>query len=119
VKEVRSFKVEDSTQIKDTATFLASNATKDSLALYLAQQLIDNSTMNIVTVTRKSVMVNYDCNVATNVSTQEGADTLMILHAAEIAASGTLSTSTHRTYMFFSWLTVVEYHNLAEMLHSS
>jgi len=43
VKEVRSFKVEDSTQIKDKATFLASNATKDSLTLYLAQQLIDNS----------------------------------------------------------------------------
>jgi len=44
--------------------------------------------MNIVTVTRKSVMVNYDCNVATNESTQEEADTLMILHAVEIAASG-------------------------------
>jgi len=88
VKEVRSFKVEDSTQIKDKATFLASNATKDCLTLYLAQQLIDNSTMNIMTVTRKSMMVNYDCNVATNVSTQEEADTLMILHAVEIAASG-------------------------------
>ena len=58
MKEVKSFKVEDSTQIKDKATVLASNATKDSLTLYLAQQLVDNSTVNIVTVTRKSVMVN-------------------------------------------------------------
>ena len=38
MKEVRSFKVEDSTQIKDKATFLASNATKDSVTLYVAQQ---------------------------------------------------------------------------------
>jgi len=38
VKEVRSFKVEYSTQIKDKATFLASNATKDSVTLYVAQQ---------------------------------------------------------------------------------
>ena len=88
MKEVRSFKVEDSTQIKDKATFFASNATKDSLTLYLAQQLMDNSKMNIMTVIRKSVMVNYDCNVATNVSTQEEADTLMVLHAVKIAASG-------------------------------
>jgi len=44
--------------------------------------------VNIVTVTQKSVMVNYDCNVATNVSTQEKANMLMILHALEIEASG-------------------------------
>jgi len=71
--------------------------------------------MTIVTVTRKSVMVNYDCNVATKVSTQEEADMLMILHAVEIAASG--DTVHIYTQMFFSWFSVVEYHNLAEMLH--
>ena len=48
--------------------------------------------MNIMTVTRKSVMVNYDCSVATNVSTQEEADTLMVLHAVKIAASGDTDT---------------------------
>lgn len=37
VKEVRSFKVEDSTQIKHKANVLASRVTKDSIALYLAQ----------------------------------------------------------------------------------
>lgn len=86
--EIRSYKVDDSTQIRDESMFLASNATKDSLTLYLAQQLIDKSTMNTVTVTHKSVMANYDCQVATGLSTQEEADTLMILHAVEVAASG-------------------------------
>jgi len=41
-----------------------------------------------VTVTHKSVMANYDCQATTRVSTQEEADTLMILHAVEVAASG-------------------------------
>jgi len=91
VKEIsliRSYNVEDSTQIRDKSTFLASNATKDSLTLYLAQQLIDKSTVKAVTVTHKSVMANYDCQATTGVSTQEEADTLMILHAVEVAASG-------------------------------
>lgn len=88
VKDIRSYKVEDSTPIRDKAMFLASNATKDSLTLYLAQQLIDKSTVNTVTVTNKSVMANYDCQITTGVSTQEEADTLMILHAVEVAASG-------------------------------
>ncbi|KAG0711912.1 hypothetical protein GWK47_019569 [Chionoecetes opilio] len=90
LKEIRSYKVEDSTQIRDKSTFLASNATKDSLTLYLAHQLIERSTVNMVTVTRKSVMVNYDCQVSTGVSTQEEADTLMILHAVEVAAAGAI-----------------------------
>lgn len=68
--------------------FLADNATKDSRTLYLAQQLIEKSTANMVTVTRKSVMVNYDCQVTTGISTQEEADTLMIFHAVEVAGSG-------------------------------
>ena len=88
LKEIRSFKVEDSTQIKDKTMFLASNITKDSLTIYLAQQLIDNSTVKVVTATRMDVLVNHDTVVTTNVSTQEEADTIMILHALEIAASG-------------------------------
>jgi len=38
-------------------------------------------------VTHQSVMANYDCQATTAVSTQEEADTLMILHAVEVAAS--------------------------------
>jgi hypothetical protein len=88
LQAISFYKVDDSTQIMDKSMFLASNSTKDSLSLYLAQQLIDNSTVNVVMATRKRVMVNCDCNVATGVSTQEEADTLMILHAVEVADSG-------------------------------
>ena len=91
LKETRSYKVEDSTQIRDKFMFLASNTTKDSLTLYLAQQLIDKSTMNMVTVTCKNVMVNYDCLVSTGVSTQEEVDTFMIIHAVEVAAAGAIA----------------------------
>ena len=72
LKEIRPYKVEDSTQIRDKSMFLASNASKDSLTLYPVQLLIDKSTMNVVTVTRKSVMVNYDCHVSTGVSNSGG-----------------------------------------------
>ena len=58
MEEIRSYNVEDSTQIRDKSTFLASSATKDSLTLYLAQQLIDKSTVKAVTVTHESVMAN-------------------------------------------------------------
>ena len=87
-------------KIQPQSMFLASNATKDSLTLYLAQHLSNISTINIVTVTRRSVMVNYDSQVTcnTNVNTQEEADTLMILHALEVAASrGTFHIYTQDT----------------------
>jgi len=87
----------------DKSTFLASNATKDCLTLYQAQQLIDKSTVKAVIVTHQSVMANYDCQAITGVSTQEEADTLMILHAVEVAASGA-TVHVHRTLIFFSWL---------------
>ena len=99
MKEVRSFKVEDSTQIKDKVTFLSLQVMPQRTPSP-STWLSNNSTMNIMTLTRKSVMVNYDCNVATNVSTQEEADTLMVLHAVKIAASGdTVHICTgHRCY---------------------
>jgi hypothetical protein len=88
-KRTRSYIVEDSTSITDKVTFLASNDTKDSLTLYLAQQLINESTAeNLVTVTRRNVMTNSESHVSTGVSTQEEADTLMILHAVEVAGKG-------------------------------
>ena len=88
LKEISSFKVEDLTKIISKSMFLASSATKDSLTLYLAKKLVDNSDVNIIAVTHRNVMVNYNCHVATNVSTQEEADKLMILYAIHIVASG-------------------------------
>ena len=88
-KGIRSYKVEHSTVIRDKNTFLSSNSTKDSLTMYLAQQLIDGSTLNnLVTVTCRGVMTNSNCSVMTGVSTQEEADTLMIMHAVEVAKTG-------------------------------
>ena len=88
VKAIRSYIVEDSTAINDKSLFLSSNATKDSLTLYLAQQLINQSSIQkLVTVTRSSVMKNSDVYVSTGVSTQEEADTIMVLHAVEVARS--------------------------------
>ena len=85
-KGTRFYIVEDLTCIKDKVTFLASNDTKDSLTLYLAQQLINQSTAeNLVTVTCINVMTNSKSHVSTGVSTHEEADTLMILHAVEVA----------------------------------
>ena len=88
-KGIRSFEVDGSTRIRDKGTFLSSSDTKDSLTIYLAEQLINTSTTeNLMTATHKRVMTNFECLVTTGVSTQEEADTLMILHAAEVAKSG-------------------------------
>ena len=85
----RSYIVEDGTSIRDKATFLSTNNTKDSLTLYIAQQLIDQSNAdNLVTVTCMNVMTNAGSHVATGVSSQEEADTIMVLHAVEVAANG-------------------------------
>ena len=43
---------------------------------------------NLVTVTRKNCMTNSKCHIPTGVSTLEEADTLMILHAVEVAGRG-------------------------------
>ena len=66
---IRSYIVADSTCITDKITFLASNDTKDSLTLYLSQQLINESiSANLVTVTRKNSMTNSKCHISTGVS---------------------------------------------------
>jgi hypothetical protein len=81
--------VQDSTRIKDKKTFLATNDTKDSLTLYLAQKLAYTSTLrHMMTATRLSAMTNCECHIPTDVSTQEEADTLMILHAVEATTAG-------------------------------
>ena len=88
-KGCRSYSVEHQTRITDKKMFLSSNKTKDSLTLYLAQQLIDNSKItNLMTATRRSVMTKYECHDLPGVSTQEEADTLMIFHAVQVARTG-------------------------------
>jgi hypothetical protein len=82
------YQVNDSTKIKDRNTFLGSNTTKDSLTLYLAQKLIDNAQVDIITATHKDVMSNRSGDITPGVSSQEEADTLMIFHAVEAAKAG-------------------------------
>ena len=84
----RGYKVEDSTKIRNNKSFLGSIVTKDSLTLYLAQKLIDNAQVHVITASHRSVMSNRAGDVNTGVSSQEEADTLMILHATHAAKDG-------------------------------
>jgi len=106
IKGTRSYIVDSLTRIRDKCTSLASNDTKNSLTLYLAEQLIGTSTSaKLMTATRQSVTTNFECLTTTGVSTQEEADTLMILHAAEVARSGfVVHIYSQDTPMCSSWL---------------
>ena len=87
-KSAAGFKVEDTTPIFDTKVFLASNETKDCLTIYLAEKVLQLNTP-IVSVTRLNVVSNTAGHQPTTaVSTHEEADTVMMLHASEICASG-------------------------------
>ena len=78
--------IDDKTAID---SILSSRKTKDRLTLYLAKKLFNNSNERIVTVTREGVRSNNnEVNPTTPVSTQEEADTLMIIHAVEIVQTG-------------------------------
>ena len=75
------FFVEDRTCIRDKHICISSKDTEDSLTLYLAQQLINQSNSeNLVTVIHRNGIANSGSHV-TGVSTQEEVDTIMILHA--------------------------------------
>ena len=81
--------ITDSTPVKDITKVMASNKSKDSLTLYLADKLITKCTKPVVTVTRRDVLSNTpDLKFSTDCSTQEEADTLMILHGFELANTG-------------------------------
>ena len=89
MKVVKAYIVQDSTQINDQKSFLACNSTKDSLTIYLAKQLIGTKKIKrIMTVTRVSVQTNYVSGSTLDASTQEEADTLMILHAVSASSEG-------------------------------
>ena len=80
------FIVSDRTPIKDKKKFLASRHSKDSLTLFLADKLIMLCKRPVVTATRMDVRTNSkDIKPTTGVSLHEEADTLMMLHALEIA----------------------------------
>ena len=83
-----SFIIEDTTPIHDPKIFLANNKTKDSVTLYLAEKVLQLP-IPVVTVTRMHVKTNRE-NVQplTDISSQEEADTIMILHAVEVGKAG-------------------------------
>ena len=84
----KGYIVVDTTPISDPKLFLANSETKDSLTLYLAEKVL-RIDATIVAVTRLDVKTNAEDNKpTTSVSSQEEADTLIILHAAEVSAAG-------------------------------
>ena len=84
---LKGFKVEDGTKIKDAKSFLGSTVTKDSLTLYLARKLVSHAQLSIIAATRENVLSNMSGYIPAP-SSQEEADTLMILYAVEAAKSG-------------------------------
>jgi hypothetical protein len=77
--------IDDTTPYNDIKRFLATKTTKDRLTIYLADKLILLCKKPVVTVRRKDVQTNMPYyHPVTGVSTQEEADTLMILHALEV-----------------------------------
>ena len=96
IKGTRLYIVGSSTHIRDKRTFLTSNNTKDSHTLYLAEQLMGTSiSAKLMTTAHQSVTTNIECLTTTGVRTQEEADTMMILHAAEVASSGFVVHNAH------------------------
>ena len=84
----RAYIVDDTTPIHDSKLYLANNETKDSLTIYLANKVLQLK-IPVVTVTCLHVKSNMnDIQTLTCVSTQEEADTLIMLHAEEIFKAG-------------------------------
>ena len=85
---VRGYKVEDATKIKDAKSFLGNTTTKDDLTQYLAQKLRDDAHIPIIAATHKGVLSNTGIDTVPGASSQEEADTLMMLHAVEASREG-------------------------------
>lgn len=86
----RGFKVEEKTPIKDFTSFLASTETKDSLTIFLANELVKFASSKVVTVTRAGVLDNVgpSANIVKINSSHEEADTKMMVYASEISKMG-------------------------------
>lgn len=80
--------MEDAAKIENVKSFLGSTTTKGNLTLYLAKKLIDHAKEHIITATHDGLMSNRAGDITPGVSSQEEADTLMILHAVEAAREG-------------------------------
>lgn len=87
-KPAKVYVVEDATPIKDVKSFIASNNTKGQLTTFLAHKLVDNEQFKILAATGKDVLYNFCCEIGTEVSSQEEADTLIILHALNVSKAG-------------------------------
>ena len=88
-KQQPCYKVEDATPITDFGTFLSSTKTKDQLTLYLSEKVTEHSKSPVTSVTHQDVRSNQQPSDIVNLqSTQEEADTLLILYAAEVHNSG-------------------------------
>ena len=83
----RGYKVEDSTPIKDLKSFLNSKETKASLTSYLAQKTVQVCKVPTLFHTHKGVFSAHESAVRIR-STQEEADTLMILYAVALGGLG-------------------------------
>ena len=84
----RAYIVDDTMPIHDSKLFLVNNETKNSLTFHLANKVLQLK-IPVVTVTWLHVKSNMnDVQPSTGVSTQEEADILIILHAAETSKAG-------------------------------
>ena len=101
---VIAYIVDDTTPIHDSKLFLANNETKDSLTFYLENKVLQLK-IPVFTVTCLHVKSNMN-NVqpSTGVSTQDEADTLIMLHAAEISKAGKNVHIMTKTQMLWSLL---------------
>ena len=88
----KSYICTDATPIRTTfKQFMASIKTKESLTDYFANKIPDHSKMHdieVVVSTQRGTWSNHG-NVDYLSSTQEEADTLLLLHALHVASTGT------------------------------
>ena len=83
----KGYKVDDTTHIKDFKSFLSTKETKVNLVVYLAQKAVQLCKVPITTHTEKGVLSSQP-NMVSIPSTQEEADTLLILYAVAVSRQG-------------------------------
>ncbi|KAI9542169.1 hypothetical protein NQZ68_022222 [Dissostichus eleginoides] len=87
----KGYKIEDSIPIRDFKAFLGTKETKANLALYLAHKSVELCKLPITTHTHNGVM-SADVNMVNITSTQEEADTLMVMYAVAGSRLGYLTS---------------------------
>ena len=83
----KGYKVDDTTRIKDFKSFLSTKETKANLVVYLAQKAVQLCKVPITTHTQKGLLSSQPSMVSIP-STQEEADTLLILYAVAVSRQG-------------------------------